>query len=142
MPKKMSGKERDLEISERDPNLIQVGIRVREVRESANLSQRQLAEIAGVSQAYMMAVEAGSSNLSVALLCKLASVLGVAPAVLLETTGIGDNTNTIYTRLTSELYRVANSLDSQRDSLSKIIVEFERRLKQSPSNAKGSPKKH
>lgn len=61
-----------------------LGLAVRERREKAKLSQKQLAEKAGVHNTYISQVESGQRNPSLDVIEGLAAALGTAPSVLLR----------------------------------------------------------
>jgi DNA-binding XRE family transcriptional regulator len=61
----------------------QVGALIREARKRAGLSQRELAELAGVSQAMVASWERGLRGIYLVDLLTVAEVLGVHPAALL-----------------------------------------------------------
>lgn len=67
-----------------DSVLADLGRKVAELRTKAELTQEQLAERLNVSTRYFQGIEAGTHNLSVRALCRLADALKVAPAVLFE----------------------------------------------------------
>jgi XRE family aerobic/anaerobic benzoate catabolism transcriptional regulator len=62
----------------------QVGARVRETRLQKAISRRVLSELSGVSQRYLAKLEAGSGNISIALLFKVAHALGRDPQFFLS----------------------------------------------------------
>jgi len=64
--------------------LEQVGERIRSLRNARALSQQALAEKAGISYKYLGEVERGQVNVSVEVLVKIASAMGVAPGMLLD----------------------------------------------------------
>ena len=57
---------------------------VRRLRRSADLTQKQLAERAGIDRSYLAQIEVQSINISVNVLFALAKALGVDPPELLE----------------------------------------------------------
>ena len=59
-----------------------VGENIRRIRLERNLTQRQLGELLGTSEAYIRAYESGRRNPKPATLDKIASVLAVNPEVL------------------------------------------------------------
>ncbi|WP_231860802.1 helix-turn-helix domain-containing protein [Microbacterium laevaniformans] len=59
------------------------GMRVRELRQSAGLSQEQLAHQAGLDRSYVGQVERGERNVSLDNIHRLAEALGVSPGALL-----------------------------------------------------------
>jgi transcriptional regulator with XRE-family HTH domain len=63
-----------------------LGIRIREYRTLARISQRELADRAGLgrSRSHVSAIESGVVNLSFNTLCALASALDLHPADLLD----------------------------------------------------------
>jgi transcriptional regulator with XRE-family HTH domain len=58
--------------------------RLRSLRERRALTQRELAELAGVSRATLISLEAGRDNPYPTTVRKLAKALGVAPDALME----------------------------------------------------------
>jgi transcriptional regulator with XRE-family HTH domain len=68
----------------RPDNRVLFGMRVRELRIAASLSQEQLADDAGLDRSYVGSVERGERNISLENICKLASALKCAPSRLLE----------------------------------------------------------
>lgn len=69
-----------------DPDRIvrDVGRRVGELRAAASLTQEKLAALAEVSLKYLQRVESGEENLTIRSLVRLANLLGVPVASLLE----------------------------------------------------------
>jgi DNA-binding XRE family transcriptional regulator len=61
-----------------------VAANVRRCRQKRDLTQEQLAELAGIELRSLQNIETGRTNLRVVTLHRLAEALGVAPAVLLE----------------------------------------------------------
>jgi transcriptional regulator with XRE-family HTH domain len=64
---------------------------VRLARQRAEISQEELADRAGIDRSYGSRIERGSANPSVEILAKLAVVLGVSTAALLQDHGAGAN---------------------------------------------------
>lgn len=67
----------------RDPRLEAFGKRVREIRKSKNLSQEELAAIAGIDRSYMGHIERGEKNITLTKLYQIAEALGVSGSELL-----------------------------------------------------------
>ena len=63
--------------------LVAIGQRVRLLRDQHGLTQKALAERAGLSLRFLSEVESGQGNISVTRLAELAHALGVGPASLL-----------------------------------------------------------
>jgi transcriptional regulator with XRE-family HTH domain len=61
-----------------------MGIRVRDARLAAGMTQEDLAARCGLHRTYVGAVERGENNITVANLVEIATALGVEPALLLE----------------------------------------------------------
>ena len=57
---------------------------IREARESAGMTQGQLAGFAGLSDSYIALVEQASTGVSIASLVQMAAVLKVAPSELMR----------------------------------------------------------
>ena len=66
-----------------EPLLLELGARVRALREGAGVSRQSLAERSGLSLRFLAGVEGGSSNISVLNLAALARALGTTPVRLL-----------------------------------------------------------
>ena len=60
-----------------------IGYNIKLIRTRKQMSQRQLAEAAGVSQTYMVMLESGTRTLSASLCKTLADLLEVSPEELL-----------------------------------------------------------
>jgi len=68
----------------KDSLLVQFGMRVRELRKAARLSQEQLALQSELDRSYVGQVERGERNISLKNIEKLARALHVAPYELLQ----------------------------------------------------------
>lgn len=55
----------------------QLGRNIRRAREARGISQRSFAQMVGMSQPYLSAVESGEKNIGYANLCKIADGLGI-----------------------------------------------------------------
>ena len=66
------------------PTRLAFGHRVRVLREGRQLSQEQLAEVAGLHRTYISSVERGQRNVGFDNIVRLAVALGVTPATLFE----------------------------------------------------------
>lgn len=65
--------------------VLEVGERVRDAREAAGLSQRDLAARMGTSQAAVARLEAGGTGATLTTLQKVATALGLTVAIEFET---------------------------------------------------------
>lgn len=68
---------------ERDPYLIEFGVRLRELRVKAGLTQESLADAAGLHWSYVGQVERGERNLTYRSILRLAEGLEIDPAHLM-----------------------------------------------------------
>lgn len=68
---------------------------IRAFRERAGLSQKQLAQKAGISLRYISQVETGAPNITVDVVEKLAGVLKVTPADILQDGKLRASTQTL-----------------------------------------------
>lgn len=57
-------------------------VKVKEVRLSKNLTQKKLAELAGISQSYLSELEVNKKSPTLNKLCKIAEALEVKPGDL------------------------------------------------------------
>lgn len=71
-------------IPKRDPNLIEFGHRVRELRESRHLSQEQLAHEAGLHRTVVGFIERGDREVGISKIWPLAEALGVSTSDLFK----------------------------------------------------------
>ena len=60
-----------------------VGLRVRRRRNALGMSRRRLAEVSSVSERYLAQLESGQGNMSIALLRKVTSALGISMGSLM-----------------------------------------------------------
>jgi transcriptional regulator with XRE-family HTH domain len=65
-----------------EPVLKRFGLRVRELRLAAGLSQEQLAERAGLHRTYIGGIERGERNVAILNIVRLARALKVRPSEL------------------------------------------------------------
>ncbi len=61
-----------------------VGLRVRAQRSTLSMSRKRLAEVSGVSERYLAQLESGHGNMSIALLRKVTSAIGMSLGSLLS----------------------------------------------------------
>ena len=59
--------------------LMQVGLRMKEIRQTRGLTQAALAEACGLSRGYVCEIEAGRRNISTATLGRILAALEVSP---------------------------------------------------------------
>ena len=76
-------KSADNDADDDEPLLLLVGARIRTLRRRAKLKQSEVAKSIGTGQSYVVGVEAGEQNITLKTLARIATALGVAPAVLL-----------------------------------------------------------
>lgn len=61
-----------------------VGQRVRRQRSQMNMSRKRLAEVSGVSERYLAQLESGQGNMSIALLRKVTTSIGMSLGALMS----------------------------------------------------------
>lgn len=71
-------------MAEKKQDNIQIGLRVKQAREAAGLTQERLAELIDVTAQFLSGVERGAVGLSVPVLRRLCSVLLVSSDFILE----------------------------------------------------------
>lgn len=81
---------------------VQIGLRVKQAREAAGLTQERLAELLDVTAQYLSGVERGAVGLSVPILSRLCSVLLVSSDFILT----GDTEPSDVTSITARLSRL------------------------------------
>jgi transcriptional regulator with XRE-family HTH domain len=77
-------RENSREKPARDPLLVEIGARIRTIRLAIGMTQKDLADRAGVSPAYIYLVETGGQNLTITVLVRLAKSLGTSIEELLR----------------------------------------------------------
>lgn len=70
-----------------DAYLKDFGRQVRELRSQASWTQQRLAELTGLTRAYIVSVEGGKQNVSLDVVVRIANALGTTPERLLATDG-------------------------------------------------------
>ncbi len=81
---------------------VQIGLRVKQAREAAGLTQERLSEMMGVTAQYLSGVERGAVGLSVPVLLRLCSILLVSSDYIL----MGDAEYSDVTGITARLSRL------------------------------------
>ena len=81
---------------------VQIGLRVKQAREAAGLTQERLAELVDVTAQYLSSVERGAVGLSVPVLSRLCSVLLVSCDFILT----GNTESSDVTGITARLSRL------------------------------------
>jgi transcriptional regulator with XRE-family HTH domain len=71
-------------MKKRDPVLVAFGRSVRSRREAKNITQRALAEMAGIHRTYLCEVEGGARNVALKIIVRIARALEISPAQLME----------------------------------------------------------
>ena len=72
---------------DKDPELVAFGARLRGLRDSAGMTQEELAHAAGLHWTYIGQIERGERNLTYRNILKLARGLAVAPSQLVDEGG-------------------------------------------------------
>ena len=70
-----------------DAYLKEFGSQVRQLRSQAGWTQQRLADLTGLTRAYIVSVEGGKQNISLDVVVRVANALGVTPDRLLATDG-------------------------------------------------------
>ncbi len=94
--------------AEFDDYLLRVGKRVRVCRNRLNLSRRELSERSSVSERYLAQLEAGSGNVSIVLLKRIADALSVPIAPLVD-----DGQDSPLARLVTSYFLAPTNLQAQ-----------------------------
>lgn len=104
-----------------DEFLSVVGQRVRNQRSDKGMSRKRLAEVSGVSERYLAQLESGQGNMSIALLRKVTTAIGMSMGTLMsaeitEAHSLGSDSIS----LSSEPAKSASGSAAQTD----IVVEI------------------
>lgn len=108
-------KKHDEKQEARDPLLVEIGARIRQIRSAVGVTQKDLGDRAGVSPAYIYLVENGGQNLTITVLARLARALGISiEEILAETTSGVAPTRDSLVNLGRVLEKLRESLDEIR----------------------------
>jgi transcriptional regulator with XRE-family HTH domain len=108
-----------------------VGRKIAKLREERGLSQRQFAAIADVSGPHFGLVEAGVGNVSLLVLIKIATALGVGIVDLFEGAGGPKRSmDSAIVRLAGSVNRVEQLFDRRRDEMARYNEELREFLDQ------------
>ena len=104
-----------------------LGKRIRRLRMARGISQRNFAELAGISYTNYAMIEAGAANVTVLLLDRIAKSMGVSITSLFEDTPAENTTGIegLMVRLLAELDRVRIHFDVRRDEMGRITEELQ-----------------
>lgn len=111
---------------------IQIGIRVKQAREAAGLTQERLSELMDVTAQYLSGVERGAVGLSVPVLIRLCSILRVSCDFIL----VGETEYSDVTGIASRLSRLPSEhIHNVEEILNRYIegIAIEQRSKVSQS---------
>lgn len=106
-----------------DEFLSVVGQRVRRQRAEKSMSRKRLAEVSGVSERYLAQLESGQGNMSIALLRKVTTAIGMSMGSLMSaeiTDSPSQSQGTASISLSSEVKSVSAVSASEAD----IVVEI------------------
>jgi len=103
------------EKAKRDEFLVEIGERVKRARSTAELSQRDLGDIAGVSAAYIYLIESGRQNLTMTVFKRIAEALKVPMDVLVASPeALAAPTEQSLGRLTRVIETLIEAFDARR----------------------------
>lgn len=81
---------------------MEVGARIKELRERRGFSQNKLAEWAGISQSHLRRVEMGEAEITVGKLCLICETLGVSIGEFFDDAAERDELDSAVSALTQE----------------------------------------
>jgi transcriptional regulator with XRE-family HTH domain len=104
-----------------------VGDRIRQLRKARNLSQKQLADLAEISNTNFGVVESGFGNVTLLILDRVAKALGVSITALLEDTPAATTSGIegVMVRIMSDMDRLRKQCDIRRDELARLTSELQ-----------------
>jgi transcriptional regulator with XRE-family HTH domain len=116
------------EKTKRDEFLVEIGERVRRLRDAIGMTQRELGDAAGgISAAYIYMVENGRQNLSLAVFKRIAVGLGVPAEELLGAAEPGAApTERSVTQLLRSVERLSDVMIARREQDAELVKEMER----------------
>ena len=110
-------------------NVSSIGSYIREQREQAKISIRQLAQAAGVSNPYLSEVERGLRRPSADILQQIAKGLRISAEALYVQAGVLDEDNAAETTVTEAIMADAEITDRQKRMLIDIYESFRKEVR-------------
>lgn len=111
---------------DRDELLDAIGVRVREFRRAASLTQKGLADAAGLTQAYVYLVETGGQNLTVSVLARLAKAMGASVRSLLPEEAGAVPSDESLERVATAFEQLRTVVEGHRKDEATILEAFSR----------------
>jgi transcriptional regulator with XRE-family HTH domain len=108
--------------------LAALGDKIRQLREAANLSQRDFGDLAELTQTYVYQIETGRVNFTVGALGKIASALGVSIAELFSWDDPAPAAIAVLKGLEGELRKLGESLQIRTKREEEVLKVIEARL--------------
>jgi transcriptional regulator with XRE-family HTH domain len=143
----------------RDPLLVAIGARIKQIRADIGMTQKDLGDRAGVSPAYIYMVETGGQNITITVMVRLARALGTSIEELLagsaERVAPTEASIANYTRILETLIdliskarkqdeevvtKLLGVLNARRDDLSMILRELEKLSSGREALGEGTPR--
>ncbi|MFT4727043.1 MAG: transcriptional regulator with XRE-family HTH domain [Granulosicoccus sp.] len=100
-----------------DEFLAVVGLRVRRQRAYKGMSRKRLAEISGVSERYLAQLESGQGNMSIALLRKVTTAIGLSMGSLMSAEITDSQSDSTGISSTSPSIKTASSAASSQSDI-------------------------
>ena len=120
-------------------NVSSIGSYIREQREQAKISIRQLAQAAGVSNPYLSQVERGLRRPSADILQQIAKGLRISAEALYVQAGVLDGDNDAETTVTEAIMADPEITDRQKRMLIDIYESFRKEVRADARAAAGGP---
>lgn len=112
-------------MKEKKPLNVEVGLRIKEYREAAGLTQESFAELVGLGVKHISAMECGSVGVSLSTLKRVSTVLSIpADALLFDSASISEQADQIaeIQIIISRLSRLpANKFRVVKDIMDKVL---------------------
>ena len=119
---------------DKDFNLI-VGLRIREVRESFQMTQAQFSETCDISESFLAAVEGGKKSITSKTLYKICTATNVSADYFIRGRGNGFETDTIL--------ELISSMDKRpREGALRILREYADVVYKMQTDKDSNPPKH
>jgi transcriptional regulator with XRE-family HTH domain len=117
---------------------VAVGLRIRELRERREMTQRRLAELSEVRATYLNEVEVLGVNLSLKLLQQIATALGVLPRDLLPSSADESETSNVTLGVVRrKLEGLRKTVDDGHEEILKALNEIVRFLDTAAASDEG-----
>ncbi len=105
-----------------------LGQRIRELRRSRGISQKQLAELTGLSQSFISTIERGEKNISINSLKKICSALGMSLSEFFNRDNLHNGSNSVINKMDELFEEIMKLTLEERSILRDFLASINQRI--------------